>query len=164
MGLVLSRAVFGKMGRKNERERHGGPLRVNWNERLLFREEARVAMDGTELSILHVKMAEHCIKTLQSSRVCPSPTGPPPSGGRARTSRPRFLLGAKGGGENERETKAHARPLPSRSMAAGKRPCSLRMRATCCGSAVAGLLYCPDFIFFPSFSVKTLRGIWGRAS
>lgn len=77
-----------------------------------------------------VKMAGH-----GASRPCspfprvPFPPASPALAGRAQAPRPLFRLGAKSGGGNERETKAHARPLPSRPTAAGKRPCSQHMRA-----------------------------------
>lgn len=55
--------------------------------------------------------------------------GPRLSLARAGSPRPHFLLGAKSGGGKEPDSKAHARPLPSRRGAAGDRHCSLRLRA-----------------------------------
>lgn len=87
--------------------------------------------DGGTLALLHRGWGSHL--PLNSWAWCPEdcilfprvpiPLFPPAFGERARGSpRPHFLLSTKSGGGKELDTKAHARPLPSRQGVDGSPP------------------------------------------
>lgn len=84
-----------------------------------------------------------------------------PSFWRARArelSTPSLPLCQKRGGGKEPNTKAQARPLPSRQGVAGARPCSLRVRAGSCGSTAVGRVsVSPSFGFFCCFLTRAIR-------
>lgn len=101
-------------------------------------------------------------KILQSSRAYPSPIRPPPRASALKQiPRPHFLLDAKGGGGNERETKAQARPLPSRQMAAGKCLGSVRVRPAALRIRALRVCLLPRIWSF-LFSMKTIGEMWER--